>query len=224
MITVRFVYLTGMRRRIFGNARLAGSWNGWAEVPMVEVTADDGCPAFTATVEFDDTRAGQQEAWGVRLDGRQRANLWAITSEVPEAASAARHHRFALPAAGGHHEERYHLVASRHLGAQKLYADGGDGKARPDLRFAVWAPSARNVEVVFSSRDHGYIDDDGKGVDMDSPPIRLERRAGGVWESPPVPDFSQHVGTPYMFRVENSRSETVYRTDIHSRWQIGWGF
>ena len=26
-----------------------------------------------------------------------------------------------------------------------------------------------------------------------------------------------------MFRIKNAQGETVYRTDIHSRWQIGRG-
>lgn len=220
MITVRFLYLTAKKRPMFRNARLAGSWNSWAEVPMVEVTADDGCPAFGATVEFDDSAAGDQVAWGVRLDGPQGANTWAITAETPDPRSRDRHRRFSLPDAGAHHEERYHLADSRRLGAQKFYA--GDA-THADLRFAVWAPNARKVDVVFARRDHGYIDDDGRGIDDDLSPVPLERGTDGVWESAPLPDFSKHVGAPYMFRIENSQSETVYRTDIHSRWQIGRG-
>ncbi|HEV2759603.1 MAG TPA: alpha-amylase family glycosyl hydrolase [Acidimicrobiales bacterium] len=220
MITVGFSYLTGMRRRMFRNPRLAGSWNGWEETPMVEVTAEDGCPAFTATVQFDDAQAGQEMSWGVRLDGPQRVNVWAITAELPEAAATDRHRRFTLPHAGDHHEEQYLLVASRHLGAQKLY---GEGAENPDLRFAVWAPNARAVDVVFSTRGHGYIDDEGKGVDMDAPEIALDRRSGGVWESRPVPNFAQFVGAPYMFRITNRQGQIVYRTDIHSRWQSGRG-
>ena len=220
MIAVRFLYLTGIKRRIFRNPRLAGSWDGWAEVPMVEMTADDGCPAFTATVHFDDSQAGQAVAWGVRVDGPQGANLWAVNREVPEATSQERHRRFSLPHAGAEHEERYHLVDSRRLGAQKFYPSAAE---RPDLRFAAWAPNARTIEVVFSRRDHGYISDDGTGIDPRFPPVALGREPDGVWVSPPLPDFSRHVGAPYMFRIENKQSETVYRTDIHSRWQIGRG-
>ncbi|MGI9022205.1 MAG: alpha-amylase family glycosyl hydrolase [Acidimicrobiales bacterium] len=220
MISVRFLYLTGMKRRMFGNARLAGSWDGWAETPMVEVTADDGCPAFSATVEFDDDRAGQEMAWGVRVDGPGGANVWAINLEVADAGSRERHRRFTLPSAGASHEERFHFVDSRHLGAQKLHADGA---GRPDLRMAVWAPNARSVDVVFARGDHGYIGDDGTGIDGDPPPVTLERRAAGIWESAPLPDFSGFVGAPYMFRIQNRQGQIVYRTDIHSRWQIGRG-
>jgi hypothetical protein len=42
MIDVRFVYLTGQKRPVFRNARLAGSWNGWTNTPMTAVVADDG--------------------------------------------------------------------------------------------------------------------------------------------------------------------------------------
>jgi 1,4-alpha-glucan branching enzyme len=64
MISVRFVYLTGQRRSVFRNARLAGSWTGWADTPMAEVLAEDGCPAFAATVQFGDGQAGQRVQWG----------------------------------------------------------------------------------------------------------------------------------------------------------------
>ena len=46
MITVRFTYLTGLKRPIFKNARLAGSWNGWAETPMTPIAGDDGYLVF----------------------------------------------------------------------------------------------------------------------------------------------------------------------------------
>ncbi|MGI8685694.1 MAG: alpha-amylase family glycosyl hydrolase [Acidimicrobiales bacterium] len=219
MISVRFLYVTGMKRRMFRNARIAGSWDGWLEAPMAEVPADDGCPSFATTVQFDDALAGQEMAWGVRLDGTV-ANQWAISREVHDGGSRERHRRFVLPQAGASHEERYHLVESRHLGAQKVAA-GGNSPA--SLRFAVWAPNARKVDVVFARADHGYIDDDGKGIDPDATPIPLERTGGGIWESSPVPDFARYVGLPYMFRIENSQSETVYRTDLHSRWQVGRG-
>src|SRR5215217_5300646 len=87
MISVRFTYLTGLKRPIFRNARLAGSWNDWAETPMTEVVAEDGCPAFTATVKFGNARAGEVHRWGVRLDGPAGANAWGINLEVPSADS-----------------------------------------------------------------------------------------------------------------------------------------
>jgi hypothetical protein len=71
MISVRFVYLTGQRRSLFRNVRLAGSWTGWTDTPMAEVLAEDGCPGFAATVQFDDGQAGQRVRWGVRLAGRR---------------------------------------------------------------------------------------------------------------------------------------------------------
>lgn len=219
MVTVRFLYLTGMKRRMFRNARLAGSWNGWAEAPMEEVVADDGCPAFTATVELDDALAGSEVAWGVRVDGCV-PNVWAVTHEVHDQHARDRHRRYTLPGPGAFGEASYHLVESRHLGAQKVVIAAD---SPPGIRFAVWAPSARSVDVVFARRDHGYIDDEGKGIDLDVDPVALDRRSDGIWESPVLPDFEAMVGTPYMFRIGNSQAETVYRTDPHSRWQIGRG-
>jgi len=220
MIQVRFVYLTGQKRLVFQNARLAGSWNSWADIPLVEVVAEDGCPAFAATVLFDDSQARQVVQWGVRLDGPAGANAWAIMTEVADPGAQQRHREFQLPGSGASHEERCYLTISRHLGAQKLYASAS---AAPDLRFAVWAPNARQVEVVFAAPDHGYVDDNGRGIDPTRPAVPLRRTDGGIWESDPVTDFAAHVGVPYMFRIQNAQGEVVYRTDLHSRWQLGRG-
>jgi len=90
VITVDFVYLTGIRRSLFSNARLAGDWNGWADTPMADCTADDGCPGFTSTVTFDDSRAGDVVRWGVRLDAASGPNAWAVMTEIQDAQSSDR--------------------------------------------------------------------------------------------------------------------------------------
>ena len=220
MISVRFLYLTGLKRRIFRNARLAGSWDGWLEHPMAEVTADDGCPAFAATFDFDDAQAGRSHQWGVRFDGPGGANTWAINLEVHDGESRERSRTLRLPAAGGSEEERYHLTSSRRLGAQKVYPAGSSA---PSLKFAAWAPNARSIDVVFGRPATGYIADDGTGIDPARPAIALNRGVGGIWEGAPTTDFARFVGLPYMFRIVNAQGATVYRTDIHSRRQIGRG-
>jgi 1,4-alpha-glucan branching enzyme len=219
MITVRFTYLTGIKRRIFGRPRLSGSWDGWTDRPMTEIVAEDGCPAFTASVDFPDADAGRTFSWGVRLDGNV-PNAWAINMEVQDPASPDRHAEVTLPAAGGTADARYYFTTSRRLGAQKRFLPG---RAAPALEFAVWAPNARRVDVVFGTLDRGYIADDGTGVDPAMPSIPLERGEEGIWESGPVGDFDRFCGLPYMFRIENAQGRTVYRTDIYSRWQIGRG-
>src|SRR5690349_15594117 len=119
MITVQFRCLTGIPDSLFSNARLSGSWNGWVEVPMEPVIADDGCPAFAARVEFEDARAGEPMRWGVRLDGPSGTDVWGIAAEVGDAFSQERVREFVLPAAGDQHEpdlhepdheERYYLT------------------------------------------------------------------------------------------------------------------
>jgi 1,4-alpha-glucan branching enzyme len=214
MIDLRFVYLTGERWPTFRNARLAGSWNGWADIPMAEIVAEDGCPAFAVTVSFEDAEAGQQVLWGVRLDGPAGANAWGIVADDQQ-----RRRELQLPGPGANAEARYYLTWSRRLGAQKHYPVGS---ATPDLRFAVWAPNARTVEVVFATAG-GYVADDGSGIDPNRPVVPLRWTPGGVWESDPLADFAANVGAPYMFRIQNAQGQTTYRTDIHSRWQIGRG-
>lgn len=219
MITVDFHFLTGLKRPIFRNARLAGSWDGWLEHPMREVTASDGCPGFSATAALPDDMAGQKVRWGVRADGPQGPNSWLINLEVPDESSAERYREFTLPGAGSSIEQGYHFTFSRYLGAQKHHGAAG----APALRFAVWAPNARRVDVVFGIDESGYIADDGAGIDPGLPVVELERGPGGVWESAGVGPFADFVGRPYMFRIVKGQGQTVYRTDIHSRWQRGRG-
>lgn len=220
MITVRFSFLTGLKRQIFPEGRLVGSWDGWAEHPMQWMIAEDGCPGFSTVLQLGDAMAGQTVRWGVRLDGPQGANVWGINLEVPDPASSERYRELLLPAAGQEAEARYHFTVSRHLGAQKFYRSPS---APPAIRFAVWAPNAQQVHVVFGRAGSGYIADDGTGIDPDHPAIALERVPGGFWESRPAGHFEEFAGLPYMYRIVNAQGRTVYRTDIHSRWQVGRG-
>jgi 1,4-alpha-glucan branching enzyme len=224
MIEVRFVYLTGVPRRVLTNARLVGEWDGWStEVRMAEVTADDGCPGFVATVSFDDAEAGRSFGWGVRAaPARTPAAVpaWAIPTEVPDGESLARHRTVRLPGPGESREERYHLTWARHLGAQKVLVDGDP---EPQACFRAWAPHARAVEVLVAPPGGGWIDDDGSGADPARSPVPLTRGDGGVWDSGPVGRFADWRGTAYALRIVNAQGQAVVRTDMWSRWQAGRG-
>jgi 1,4-alpha-glucan branching enzyme len=226
MNEVRFVYATSVKRRIFSNPRLKGSWDqhgrrsdAWSEHAMTEITGEDGCPTYVAKVAFDPSEVGQRFRWGVVLDRPQGKDQWGIATEVGDADSTERTRSFVLKAAGSPGQtERYLLTYGRWMGAQKL-----DHGAGPKLHFAVWAPNAKKVEVVFGNIDNGFIADDGDGIDPAAPVIPLQQTAGGVWEGEAPGAFDSFVGSPYMFRIKNAQGNTVFRTDIHSRWQIGRG-
>ncbi|MEW5931535.1 MAG: alpha-amylase family glycosyl hydrolase [Gemmatimonadota bacterium] len=228
MIEARFTYYTGLKRSLFRNARLRGSWDAqgryaddWTERPMQEIVAEDGCPAFTATVQLDEDGLGRTFRWGVALDGPEGADRWGIPAETPNTGAQLRFREFTLDGSAGRHE-RYFLTWSRRLGAQKLYTDPA---APPSIRFAVWAPNAQAVDVVFAARDHGYVADDGAGIHPAMPVIqlRLGEEEEGIWTSEPVASFDAFTGAPYMFRIRNAQGDTVFRTDVHSRWQAGRG-
>ena len=144
LIPIRFEYLTGLRQPFLVNARLTGNWNAqglrseqWATVPMEAFTVEDGCPAFRATVNLDDSQIGQAFRWGVNVDTPQRPNVWGIPTEVSDAAVTERYRSFTLRAAN--QTERYYLTHCRRLGANKLFVAG---QAEPAIRFAAWAPNA----------------------------------------------------------------------------------
>jgi len=223
--TVELRFLTGLKRRIFRNARVRGSWDSagryadfWTERPMTEGVGDDGCPAFVGTVELDEADAARTFRWGVVLDGPQGANFWGIPTEVASATSTERSRQFTLSPAGGPPQvETYAFTWCRRLGAHKH-----DPGSAPGLRFRVWAPHAREVAVVFAGAG-AYVFDDGRGVAPDRPIIPLTRGDSGVWESAVLPSFAQLELAPYMIRLVNAQGQTVYRTDLFSRQQAGLG-
>ena len=226
--SVEFWFMTGLKRSIFRNARLVGSWdaNGrysdtWSERSMRNVTGSDGCPAFTASVALDTADQGRTFKWGVRLDGPQGANFWGIPTEVKDINSTERYRQFQLDSGTPSPQvERYYFTYCRRLGANK-YFDGRS--ATPGLRFAVWAPNAQQVDVVFGDPTRGYIADDGTGVDTTKPAIALSKSADDIWEGNPTGKFATFMDCPYMYRIKNAQGKVTYRTDIYSRSQIGKG-
>src|SRR5207249_1843666 len=110
--------------------------------------------------------------------------------------------------------ETYHLSRDRWLGAQKFYPKAG----APSIRFAVWAPNARNVEVMFAGPS-GYIADDGHGIDAALGALSLTPCGGGVWEAT-LAGHESCVGRCYMYRITRDNGSVVYRTDMYSREQV----
>lgn len=226
-IPVHFEYRTGLRRPFLLAARLSGTWSAqgmhsdqWSPpVPMEAFVADDGCPAFRATIQLDDSQIGWSFEWGVAVSTAERADVWGIVAEVNSTTSTERFRNFGLREAG--QTERYFLTHCRRLGANKLVRPG-----QPDaIRFACWAPNAQNVEVVMGNRASGYIWDDGRGVVTTYP---MRRGDEGVWETEVAPSaalaaFGDFDHQPYMFRITRDDGSIAYRTDLFSRCQIGSG-
>jgi 1,4-alpha-glucan branching enzyme len=251
-IPVQFVYLTGLKRPIFRNLRLRGSWgitghysDHWSTFPMEAFTADDGCPAFRVRAEFDAAQLGWRFQWGVILDGPSGSNVWGIPAEISLLTSTDRHREFTLHAAarnGEMQEERYYLTHCRRLGAQKVFARD---ESNPGIRFSVWAPNATNVQVImgalwdgddvtrrptdaslpFDSIAGGYITDDGTGKHPHRGPFPMTPRGNGIWEAdvPPPIVFADFDHKPYTFQVTKRAGGNAVRTDLHSRCQIGKG-
>jgi 1,4-alpha-glucan branching enzyme len=223
---VTFYYLTGIKKEVFRNARLKGSWdeNGvhsehWTETPMTSVTGEDGCPAFRATTTLRYDSPDTLFKWGVELDGPGGNHLWGIISELPDAFSAERYCVF-TPDGSDLQTERYYFTFCRKLGANKVFEENS---LAPALQFDVWAPHARAVSVVFGKTDSGYIYHDGRGIDTSKPEFVLRRAKHGIWESEVIPSFETYMSLPYMYKIVNAQEHVVYRTDIYSRSQIGSG-
>ncbi|MFC5408599.1 alpha-amylase family glycosyl hydrolase [Larkinella bovis] len=226
--TITFRYLTGIPHPLFSNARLRGSWtvdgdysDDWTEHPMREIVGPDGCPAFETRLQLRDDPEKTVFHWGVILDGPERPNLWGIPTEVPDPASVERFRSFRLQPGDAHQIETFYLTFSRRLGANKVFHQPDE---KPGLQFSVWAPNAQAIEVVFGLPDNGYITNDGIGIDPHRAPVPLKRSSDPtLWQSPVLPDFRAFERLPYMYKLLNAQGDTVYRTDIFSRSQIGCG-
>jgi len=226
MTKVTFEFLTGLLPRLFNNVRLMGSWDlsggyssSWSMTPMSEFTAEDGCPAWRAVVNFGNAQSGWTFQWGVVLDGIQRNNVWGVATEVPDPFSRQQQRDFLL--SGIDQLERYWFTHVRRLGANKHIFS----KATPAaVRFSVWAPNAQNVELVTGDVKTGYIWPDGRGVDKS---FAMTRDNFGIWSTNPhqkdMVDFSKWDHKPYMYKVTREDGSVAYRTDLHSRCQLGCG-
>jgi len=227
---MKFVYDTGIRRKLFSNVRLRGSWDQegrysdtWSEWPMQEAIAPDGAVTFEAVVPLQVSEVGKEFTWAVLHDGPLGLDREGVVTEQHGLGHDALHRQFVL--SDGMPEQRYFLTHVRRLGARKVRLPGAP---EPGLRFAVWAPNAQAVEVVFGKRSSGYIADDGTGIDPERPVIALRKKEDGVWSADPLDEpllarFSDFVGAPYMYRIKNQDGATTYRTDLYSRAQVGRG-
>jgi 1,4-alpha-glucan branching enzyme len=223
--SIEFQFLTGLKRQIFRNPRLVGTWDGngrysdqWSQSAMQEVTGEDGCPVFQGSVPLDLADSGKTFKWGVILDGPSGANFWGIPTEVHDVNSTERHRDFQIAPGDGVQTERYYFTHCRRFGANKRFSSAG---GPPRLVFAAWASSAKAVDVVFGTSS-GYINDHDGGIDPVKPVVSLSK-SGGVWQGNAPGNFSDYMSLPYMYRIKNAQDNIVYRTDIFSRSQMGKG-
>ncbi len=227
---VRFVYYTGIKRDIFDYAILKGNWDfrgvlttgTWSEVPMEKRLGTDGCPIFTADLIFEACDEKTIFHWGVDLQLLSGSRKWGIFSENGDSENHQRYLTFYLDCKSSEkiQLETYRLSYHRYLGAQKYFPNPFDLNS-PHIRFAVWAPHAKSVQVVFGNNT-GYIAEDGSGIDRKQPSVQLRRQNNGIWEAT-GPDFASYVGRYYMFEIKKRNGAVVYRTDIYSRFQAGRG-
>jgi 1,4-alpha-glucan branching enzyme len=228
---MKFIYDTGLRRKTFQNVRLWGSWDAagrhsttWTQKPMRQALGSDGSIVFEADVDLAASERGKEFHWRVVLDGPLGLDREGIVTEQHGLGHDALHRAFTL-SDDAKAEQRYYLTHVRRLGACPVRQPG---KTDLGLRFAVWAPNAEAVDVVFGRPSCGYIADDGTGIDASKPIISLEKGEDGVWSAGPAQHaalarFADFIGAPYMYRVRKEGGAVAYRTDLYSRAQVGGG-
>ena len=210
-IIVEFRFCTGLPRAIFRNVSLRGSWDSggrycdqWTESPMTPVRGADGGCSYIGTVQLSPQEVGTTFRWGVILDGPYGANTWGLPTEIRDATSSRRERSFKLRAVAATRQvECYYLTRLRQLGANPETNASGS----TNVRFAVWAPNAKSVEVLFAAPSALYIDDMGAGIDPAVAPVRMAHSAttpwDGIWEATTVDSLPLLEGRRYMFRLTN---------------------
>lgn len=254
-LPVQFTYYTGLVETNFRKAWLLGSWDAegryndlWSEQEMPALEpSPDSAQAFRLTIPLNDEQEGWMFHWGVSVEDGAGNRRWAIVEEVNDAESRARFCSFRLaraPQGASVQDISHYLSHGRRLGAQKF------GKA---VRFAAWAPNARNVEVVMAALTNdpngqsyidpsktpanrsapreeifgGFVSEDGAGVQHGWGPFPMSREDEGIWATDvtalDLQVFRKFDHAPYMFRVTKDDGSVAYQTDLYSRCQIGYG-
>src|SRR5688572_13972709 len=120
---MRFVYDTGLGRKIFQNARLIGSWDNagrysdsWTESPMREAVGPDGAQLFEGDVKLASSEKGKEFHWCVILDSALSLDREGIVTEQRGLGHDALHRTFTLESDSA--EQRYYLTHVRRLGAR----------------------------------------------------------------------------------------------------------
>jgi 1,4-alpha-glucan branching enzyme len=247
MARVRFRLLTGLKRNIFSRAQLKGSWDqrgyrsgDWANpIAMIATIAEDGCPAFEAEVDLHGD-PGTAFDWGVIVSTASQGNLWAIMPEVRDRNSNSRVRSFVLQSGAPQVVDHY-FTHARRVGAQKYFGNAKalEGEQPPTIRFTVWAPHAKAVNVVIAKYwdcddpqakpPHNVAKICGGYVDPSNIVDRLPmaRVEDGYWATDPAQTNAGAFGPfdhrAYMYEVTCEDGEVRYRTDLHSRCQIGAG-
>lgn len=249
--SIRFAYYPGVYGDAFPfvSAQLGGSWNphgifsyNWTFQNMEKVLSEDGGYRYETNVELDDSQTGLTFYWGVQFTNGNVIK-WAIPTEINSYNSVEQFRSFVFK--GVSSIQKYYLTTDRYLGANKLQKRNGTWGAK----FRVWAPNAKRVEVVFGSlwnlddsqkklvdpelsipREKlagGYIDNNGNGIHPEMPVIQMNRTENGVWETPDdhpnLQDNSLLKHRLYMYKLIRDDDSIVYRSDLYSRCQSGFG-
>ena len=198
-ISVQFVYAPGLKRAVFRNVRLTGSWDregrysdDWSTTPMEEYTGEDGCPCYRAAVGLDESQVGWTFHWGVIVDGPAGKDKWGITTEVRDARSSDRSRAFALRPRDGDavQQERYYLTHNRRLGAPEAPARGDDEGRHPLLGLGAQRPKGRGRLRHVLRRQRPQADPARRPAagGLDRRRLHRRRRPGDAPRAGTVPD------------------------------------
>ena len=175
MITVRFTYLTGLKRPHLQERPTR------RELERLDRDADDGdhrrgrVPGLHGRRDVRRRAApGSGTAGACALDGPAGANAWAITLEVSDPDSQERHRE--LHAARGGAARATSATTSPTAGASARRSSSRRARHGPGIRSSRSGRRTRSRSRSSSAAPtSGYIADDGTGIDPAQPVIPLQR-------------------------------------------------
>jgi len=221
-----------------------------AFVATVELEADTPDRAFEWGVELDGP-AGRG-VWGIITEENDVGSTRCVrtfnfgappASAAPAANGAERHEVYYLCHARRLGAQKYYERGSEEPdirfsvwapNAQKVEVYVGalwEAQANPGGQALMVDPKLGMRSVPRSSIRGGYITDAPAnqapaGAHPQWGPFQMTRSPDGVWQTIPDPalsNFKRFNHVPYMFRVVRDDGAAVFRTDLYSRCQIGFG-
>ena len=182
-VNVTFTFHSGVKRTLFQNLRLSGSWDAsgksspqWTQTPMLPTQDGTGCDAFSVTVPLDASQVGTTFQWGVFADLAGAPNSWVIVTEVPDPTSSQTTRSFVLGAAAS--QQDYWFVNGR----DSVLRSASLAQRTPVFASRYGRPTPRRWKWYSRGRyrrqPNGYIADDGTGIDPAAPVIALSSHGG----------------------------------------------
>ncbi len=196
-VNVAFTFHSGIKRVLFQNVRLSGSWDvkgifsgQWTQTPMLASSGRDRLRCLHGVAVSMDAIAGGNNVPVGRyspISQGPRIRGWWYT-EVPGSQLQRRQTRSFILSDRGAGQQDYWFATGRRFGAQKYTPTGSNQTGNSFFGVGALCPEASKSSSrrfqPHRRRRTGYIADNGTGMDPTASVMPLtSNRPTGIWET-----------------------------------------